>query len=64
MTAPELRPYQHEAIDRIRDAIAAGYRRILLVVPTGGGKTIISAAMIAARSSEGDAACSLRTAAS
>jgi DNA repair protein RadD len=47
MTAPELRPYQHEAIARIRDAIAAGHRRILLVVPTGGGKTVISAAMIA-----------------
>jgi DNA repair protein RadD len=47
MSAPELRPYQHEAIDRIRAAIAAGHRRILLVVPTGGGKTVISAAMIA-----------------
>src|SRR6202790_4635461 len=41
------RPYQHEAIEHIRAAIVAGHRRILLVVPTGGGKTVISAAMIA-----------------
>ena len=47
MSAPTLREYQVEVIDRIRAAIAAGHRRILLVVPTGGGKTVIAAAMIA-----------------
>jgi superfamily II DNA or RNA helicase len=35
-----LRPYQLEAVQRIRAAWAAGYRRPLLVLPTGAGKTV------------------------
>ena len=42
-----LRPYQVEAIEQIRAAIRAGKRRILLTVPTGGGKTLTAASMIA-----------------
>lgn len=34
-----LRDYQQRLIDRIRAAEAAGHRRILAVLPTGGGKT-------------------------
>src|SRR3954471_7023882 len=43
----ELRPYQGDVISRINAEIAAGRRRILLVAPTGSGKTVIAAAMIA-----------------
>lgn len=42
-----LRPYQVEAIEQIRAAIRTGKRRILLTVPTGGGKTLTAASMIA-----------------
>lgn len=41
---PTLRPYQESAVERVRDALRR-YRRVLLVVPTGGGKTVVSAFM-------------------
>ncbi len=41
-----LRPYQTEAIDRVRAQIRAGKRAILLVLPTGGGKTVVASAVI------------------
>jgi superfamily II DNA or RNA helicase len=34
-----LRPYQVDVVDEIERAIAAGERRILVVAPTGSGKT-------------------------
>jgi DNA repair protein RadD len=43
-----LRPYQIDVIAEIEAAIAVGERRILLVAPTGSGKTVIAAALIAA----------------
>lgn len=36
----ELRPYQQDAIERVRQAMCAGRRRVLLVMPTGSGKTV------------------------
>lgn len=36
-----LRPYQQDIIARIRDAFAAGHRRVLLVSPVGSGKTVL-----------------------
>jgi DNA repair protein RadD len=42
----ELRPYQVEIIDKVRVAIAGGHRRVLMVLPTGGGKMVLSAAII------------------
>lgn len=36
-----LRDYQFQCVDAIRDAFRAGYRRPLLVSPTGSGKTVI-----------------------
>lgn len=36
-----LRPYQERAVDDLRDAFRQGNRAPLLVLPTGGGKTII-----------------------
>lgn len=44
--APQLRDYQTEVISQYRQAIASSYRRILLVAPTGSGKTVIAAAII------------------
>lgn len=35
-----LRPYQEAAIQGLRDAFAADYHSPLLVLPTGGGKTV------------------------
>jgi superfamily II DNA or RNA helicase len=46
--ASQLRPYQADVIARIDAKIAEGFRRILLVAPTGAGKTVIAAAIIAA----------------
>lgn len=48
-----LRPYQERAIEEIRDAIRGGRRRIMLTVPTGGGKTLTSACMIASAVAKG-----------
>jgi DNA repair protein RadD len=45
--APVLRPYQVDAIGRTRAEMAAGRRRVLLTAPTGAGKTVIAAAMMA-----------------
>jgi superfamily II DNA or RNA helicase len=36
-----LRPYQSRAVGAVRDAFRRGARAPLLVVPTGGGKTVI-----------------------
>jgi DNA repair protein RadD len=53
MSAPELRPYQLEIIDRVAAETAAAHRRVLLVSPTGSGKTVIAAAIIAQANAEG-----------
>lgn len=39
----EQRPYQTRDLLRIHDALREGYKRVLYVLPTGGGKTIIAA---------------------
>lgn len=41
-----LRDYQDEGIDEVRDAIRAGCKRILLVAPTGSGKTVVAAQIV------------------
>lgn len=48
IVAPELRPYQVGVIDRVAAEIVAGHRKPLIVSPTGSGKTVIAAAIIAA----------------
>jgi DNA repair protein RadD len=42
-----LRPYQIEVINEYEEALATDRRRIVLVAPTGSGKTVIAAAIIA-----------------
>lgn len=44
-----LRPYQTKAIDAVRTAESNGIRRQMVVMPTGGGKTIVFASLIAER---------------
>lgn len=41
-----LRPYQAEALERLRASMRSGHKRIVLVAPTGSGKTTIAAAAI------------------
>lgn len=38
----ELRPYQVQAVERLRDGIRHGHRSQMLVAPTGAGKTAIA----------------------
>lgn len=45
-TAVRLRPYQARAIERIDTLVAQGVRRLLVVAPTGAGKTSIAGALI------------------
>jgi DNA repair protein RadD len=42
----ELRDYQLESVDGLRAAIRGGAKNVLLVAPTGSGKTVIGAHMI------------------
>lgn len=42
----QLRDYQAAAFDLAREAVKAGKRRILIVAPTGGGKTILASALM------------------
>ncbi len=41
-----LRPYQIDAVERIRRHIRAGRKRVLCVAPTGAGKTVIASHII------------------
>src|SRR5215472_12636669 len=41
-----LRPYQVDVVAQIEQAIAAGEKRLLVVAPTGSGKTVIAADII------------------
>ncbi len=48
-----LRPYQAEALDGLRASLRSGHKRIVLVAPTGSGKTTIAAAVIGSAVSRG-----------
>ena len=41
-----LRPYQVDVVAQIEQAIAAGEKRLLIVAPTGSGKTVVASAII------------------
>jgi superfamily II DNA or RNA helicase len=43
----ELRPYQAAVATKFEAKVAAGKRRVILVAPTGSGKTVIASAIIA-----------------
>jgi DNA repair protein RadD len=42
----KLRPYQLDSIEKIRARIRSGDRRVVLVMPTGGGKTVVASKII------------------
>ena len=42
-----LRPYQFDAVERVREQLRAGSRRVLIVAPTGSGKTVLAAHIMA-----------------
>lgn len=41
-----LRPYQSKALHLVRSSVAAGNKKVILVLPTGGGKTLIAANIV------------------
>lgn len=41
-----LRGYQERGIEGLRTALGGGFRRVVLYLPTGGGKTIVAAGII------------------
>jgi DNA repair protein RadD len=49
----DLRLYQQTAINEVRRLIVHGKRRVLLCLPTGGGKTLTSGAIIAGAVAKG-----------
>ena len=52
----KLHDYQLVSIERIRGCIRAGYKNILLVSPTGSGKTVIATHMVDAVQKKGNRA--------
>lgn len=42
----QLREYQKVAIEKLRGLIRSGHKKLLLTMPTGGGKTVVAASMI------------------
>jgi superfamily II DNA or RNA helicase len=53
----ELFPYQRDLVAEFYDAVDCGRRRILIVCPTGGGKTIIAGEIIRRRTAEFKRTC-------
>jgi DNA repair protein RadD len=45
--APTLRPYQVESVERIRESYGSGARRVAFQLPTGAGKTVCFAYILA-----------------
>lgn len=43
---PQLRSYQQQGVDDMRKLVNAGARRLLLTMPTGGGKTVLASCII------------------
>jgi primosomal protein N' len=53
---PVLRSYQQEGVDRIRAQFANGINRVCYQLPTGGGKTVVFAYIVAAAVAKGSRA--------
>lgn len=54
-----LRPYQHDAVERIRQAYRQGHRSVLFVLPTGGGKTVVFSHIAEQAAGRGNRICVL-----
>jgi len=46
MSGIKLRPYQEEAVEAVKAALAKGVRRQLVGLPTGTGKTVVFSEII------------------
>jgi superfamily II DNA or RNA helicase len=51
--SPTLRPYQSEAIERIRQRIREGQKKVLVVAATGSGKTVVFSEIISRAAERG-----------
>jgi len=51
-----LRPYQNEAVQSIRNQWKDGYKKTLLVLPTGTGKTVVFAKVVEEETEDGSRA--------
>ena len=54
-----LRPYQDRGVGEIRAAFNHGARRVLVVLPTGGGKTTIFSYITSAAAGRGNRVCNV-----
>lgn len=54
MSTVSLRPYQLDALDKIREAYKNGTRSVLYVLPPGGGKTVTFAAICRGAAARGN----------
>lgn len=54
-----LRKYQEQGVTAIKAAFATGHRRVLFVLPTGGGKTVIFSHIAAHAVAKGNSVCVL-----
>lgn len=54
MSTVSLRPYQYDALDKIREAYRRGIRSVLYVLPPGGGKTVTFAAICKGAAARGN----------
>jgi len=50
----ELRQYQEEALQAVRDSVRGGVRRLVLQAPTGSGKTLVAAAIVKGAQAKGN----------
>jgi superfamily II DNA or RNA helicase len=54
-----LRPYQHQAVEQIRQAYQQRHRSVLFVLPTGGGKTVVFSHIAEQAAAKGSRICVL-----
>ena len=54
-----LRPYQLQAVQQIREAYQAQHRAVLFVLPTGGGKTVVFSHIAEQAAAKGNRICVL-----
>ena len=55
----QLRPYQSEAVEQIREAYRQNHRAVLFVLPTGGGKTVLFSHIAQQTAARGNRVCVL-----